>query len=352
MLWDIFCKVIDNHGDLGVCWRLSAGLAARGERVRLWVDDPSALGWMAPEGAEGVEVLHWTAAMPLPAPGDILVEAFGCDPPEQFVAMRAAQPGLRERSWINLEYLTAETFAERSHGLPSPVMTGPGKGLVKHFFYPGFTRPTGGLLREPGLEARQAAFDPAAWLATLGIERDGASLVSLFCYEPPLLGALLRQLAAADHPTRLLVTAGRAATAVAANRPASLGALSIVQLPYLSQPDFDHLLWASDFNFVRGEDSLVRALWAGKPFAWQLYPQDDGAHLLKLQAFLACLAAPPPVAELYAAWNGAGTTLPPLDLMAGQAWARQARQRLSGQDDLVSQLLRFAGGAGPGAKKR
>ncbi|HEY0886111.1 MAG TPA: elongation factor P maturation arginine rhamnosyltransferase EarP, partial [Ramlibacter sp.] len=22
MLWDIFCKVIDNHGDIGVCWRL------------------------------------------------------------------------------------------------------------------------------------------------------------------------------------------------------------------------------------------------------------------------------------------------------------------------------------------
>ncbi|MEO7887531.1 MAG: elongation factor P maturation arginine rhamnosyltransferase EarP, partial [Polaromonas sp.] len=41
--WDIFCKVIDNFGDIGVCWRLAADLASRGHKVRLWVDDASAL---------------------------------------------------------------------------------------------------------------------------------------------------------------------------------------------------------------------------------------------------------------------------------------------------------------------
>ena len=54
--WDIFCQVIDNFGDIGVCWRLAADLAARGHQVRLWVDDASALHWMAPQGAAGVEV--------------------------------------------------------------------------------------------------------------------------------------------------------------------------------------------------------------------------------------------------------------------------------------------------------
>ena len=57
MRWDIFCKVIDNHGDLGVCWRLACGLAAQGETVRLWVDDPSALAWMAHGGCQGVTVI-------------------------------------------------------------------------------------------------------------------------------------------------------------------------------------------------------------------------------------------------------------------------------------------------------
>ena len=91
MLWDIFCKVIDNHGDIGVGWRLSAELAARGERVRLWVDDPSALAWMAPQGQPGVEVIRWDAQVggagsakeSAVVPGDVVVEAFGCGLPQQ-----------------------------------------------------------------------------------------------------------------------------------------------------------------------------------------------------------------------------------------------------------------------------
>lgn len=38
-LWDIFCSVVDNYGDIGVCWRLAVNLAQRGQRVRLWIDD-------------------------------------------------------------------------------------------------------------------------------------------------------------------------------------------------------------------------------------------------------------------------------------------------------------------------
>ena len=30
MQWDVFVRVIDNYGDVGVCWRLACGLAARG----------------------------------------------------------------------------------------------------------------------------------------------------------------------------------------------------------------------------------------------------------------------------------------------------------------------------------
>ena len=38
--WDIFCTVVDNYGDIGVCWRLARQLAAEhGFAVRLWVDD-------------------------------------------------------------------------------------------------------------------------------------------------------------------------------------------------------------------------------------------------------------------------------------------------------------------------
>ena len=70
--WDVFCQVIDNFGDIGVCWRFAADLAARGQQVRLWVDDASALAWMAPEGCEGVDVRPWHSA--LPGPDDLQPE--------------------------------------------------------------------------------------------------------------------------------------------------------------------------------------------------------------------------------------------------------------------------------------
>ncbi|MBX3659066.1 MAG: elongation factor P maturation arginine rhamnosyltransferase EarP [Ramlibacter sp.] len=353
MRWDIFCKVIDNHGDLGVCWRLCADLAARGEQVRLWVDDPAALRWMAPAGAPGVQVAGWDSATRFTDPGEVLVEAFGCDPAPEFIAHYAhrkratGQKGL----WINLEYLSAEAFVERTHGLPSPVMQGPGAGLAKYFFYPGFTPRTGGLLREPGLAARQAAFDAAAWLSGQGVPDDGARRVSLFCYEPAALGELLLQCARGPHATRLLVTSGRAAQATRA-AIATLEAgqagwnaadrLRLSWLPLLPQPDYDHLLWACDANFVRGEDSLVRALWAGRPFVWQLYPQHDDAHHAKLEAFLGQLAPPPAWAAFQRGWNGMSPgPLGRLDPPAWQEAARAFRQRLLGQTDLATQLLRF-----------
>ena len=56
MKWDLFCRVVDNFGDVGVCWRLAADLAQRGEQVRLWIDDASALTWMALQGARGVKM--------------------------------------------------------------------------------------------------------------------------------------------------------------------------------------------------------------------------------------------------------------------------------------------------------
>lgn len=340
MRWDIFCRVIDNHGDAGVCWRLAVELAARGEQVRLWIDDPAPLRWMAPQGAPGVQVVPWGDPLPALEPGDVVVEAFGCDPPEGFVARMAAMA--RPPAWINLEYLSAEAYVERSHGLPSPVLQGPAKGLVKHFFYPGFTPRTGGLLREQDLAGRRAAFDRAAWLRQWGVAADAPRVLSLFCYEPPALGDLLEQLACDAVPTELLVTAGRATAAVRA-RGGGRGALRVRELPLLSQRDFDHLLWSCDFNFVRGEDSLVRALLAGAPFAWQIYPQHDDAHHAKLHAFLGWLRPPAGWRDLFLAWNGlSNAPLPRLDLGSWRATAKKACDEAQALPELVAGLLRFA----------
>lgn len=357
--WDIFCRVIDNFGDLGVCWRLACHLAARGQAVRLWADDVSALAWMAPQGATGVEVRTWTAPIDMRGitPGEVMLEAFGCEIDEAFVAeyARKLSNSGQKCAWINLEYLSAEDFSARCHGLPSPVMSGSGCGLTKHFFYPGFTAGTGGLLREPELMARQARFDRQAWLADLGLAWHGERLVSLFCYEPAGLGGLLRSLANDVQPSCLLVTPGRAAAAARAAIEAmnsleplwnQRSALSFFYLPPLSQHDFDHVLWASDVNFVRGEDSLVRALWAGKPLVWHIYPQHDGVHAHKLEAFLDWLQAPASLRAFHRRWNGLDAPGPVLQdaLFEPERWrdcAKQARLKLLEQEDLSTQLLNF-----------
>ena len=343
MLWDLFCRVIDNFGDAGVCWRLACDLASRGERVRLWLDDPSPLEWMAPGGQAGVQVIRWTPDVPIPAPGDVVIEAFGCDPPAEFVRRLAA--AATAPRWINLEYLSAEGFVERSHGLASPQLSGPGAGLTKWFFYPGFTPATGGLIREADLAERQQRFDRATWLQTLGVQaRPDERLVSLFCYDGAPVPKLLEALSGA--PTLLFATAGVAAELVARQpKPASLRTIA---LPRLTQLDYDHLLWSCDLNFVRGEDSLVRAQWAAKPFVWQIYPQHDGAHWPKLHAFADQYLADAPellaplLRTLWTGWNGSGgeLVLPPPEpwLAHARAW----REQLQRQPDLGSQLIGFA----------
>lgn len=406
--WDIFCQVIDNFGDIGVCWRLAANLAARGQQVRLWLDDASALAWMAPQEVPGVQVLPWPVQVPEGGMGEVVVEAFGCAVAPAVLAAMAQQAQQANRApasgrtggergfspvWINLEYLSAEPYVERCHALPSPVFSGPGAGLTRHFFYPGFTAGTGGLLREPDLLERQAQFDRSAWRERQGVAAS-ARVVALFCYEPVALPALLEQLACAAPHSHLLVTPGRATAAVqaletgegpqrpnkagrthpapdavgaaaaigAANAalPAALenpqksslqgrlrlgGQLSISYLPAVDQAQFDHLLWASDLNLVRGEDSLVRALWAGQPLVWQIYPQGDMAHHGKLHAFLDWLQAPASLRRFHAVWNGVETgPLPTLDASTLQAWAecvQAARARLLAQANLATQLLGF-----------
>jgi uncharacterized repeat protein (TIGR03837 family) len=341
--WDLFCRVIDNHGDLGVCWRLAADLASRGESVRLWVDDASALAWMAPAGAPGVEVRAWDEAADA-TPAEVVVEAFGCDPPPEFVARMADRQ--RAPVWLNLEYLSAEPYVERCHGLASPQ---PG-GLTKWFFYPGFSPRTGGLLREPGLEVLRKRFDRSAWLQSQGIVwHPGQRIVSLFCYGNAALPGLLDALA--DRPTLLLATPGPAQRHLHTLAPTP--AVRVVNLPWLSQSDYDRLLWSADLNFVRGEDSLVRAIWAGAPFVWQIYPQHDGAHGPKLEAFLGAHWSGAEPALAHAArhstrvWNGIEAG--PLALPASGPWAQAAaaaRDRLALQPDLCTQLIRFVDGRG------
>jgi uncharacterized repeat protein (TIGR03837 family) len=346
--WDIYCRVIDNFGDIGVCWRLARELASRDERVRLVADDLSALRWMAPRGAPGVTTMAWADATDMSA--EVVIEAFGAHLPD------ATQTALARRApsvtWINLEHLSAERYVERSHGLPSPQLHGPAAGATKHFFFPGFTPATGGLLREGSLIELRATFDRDTWLGARGwARRRHERVVVLFGYPQPSLRELLGQVAA--EPTLLLLAGGplQAAALETIHDHPRHRRLRTVALPFLSQPEFDRLLWSADLAFVRGEDSPVRAIWAAVPFIWQLYPQPDGAQAPKLEAFLERLLVGAParmadtIGAFFRAWNSARPgALHGLQWPDPDGWRQQVqafRSTLLTQPDLATQLQRF-----------
>lgn len=301
---DLFCRVVDNLGDAAVCWRLARQLALEhGWAMRLWIDDPAPIDALAPgHDAVPVEIRRWSADFPDVEPAPIVIEAFACDLPPGYVERMAKLP--RPPVWINLEYLSAEDWVPGCHGLPSPHPTLP---LVKHFFFPGFAPGTGGLILE-----RDADF---------GDRGIGSALsVTLFCYENPALPALLRLWADGDEPILCRVADGLPRQQVASwlgaafepGATARRGSLQLVALPFVPQREYDRLLGGSDLNFVRGEDSFVRAQWARRPFVWQAYPQAYGAHRAKIEAFLGLYGRGLPadrriaMAEFQRAWNGFG----------------------------------------------
>ncbi len=358
---DIFCRVIDNFGDAGVTLRLARQLADEYDaQVRLIIDDVQTYARIATQACANLEICAWeniqlpcffvpeeslnTGVFRHNMPTTFLViEAFGCTLPSHYVEALAVNFGVGTAAgqyfrWLNFEYLSAEDWVETHHLLPSPH---PQLPLTKTFFFPGFTECTGGLIRERNLLAQREMFfqqplpaEPHAGrpaqaspkhqlLEKCGVPQPllaSALHVFLFCYENKALPRLLQAWQSAAQPVVCLLPAERTRAAVSAalglepdalpvGEPRQFGALTLLATALVPQPEFDQLLWACDVNFVRGEDSFVRAHWAAKPFCWHVYVQEDGAHLVKLNAFLHQFLAnaPPQVAqvmrELFVAWN-------------------------------------------------
>ena len=369
--WDIFCNVVDNYGDIGVCWRLARQLAAEhGFRVRLWVDELAAFRHICPEidpcsprqTVGGVKIRRWEADFQATEPGDVVIETFACRLPERFVEAMAARK--TAPAWINLDYLSAEIWVSGCHGLPSPHPQFP---LTKYFFFPGFTPATGGLIRERDLQTRRDEFGASPeqqrefWRLLDQVPPvTGTLTVSLFSYENQNLTRLLSIWEKGESPVCCLLPATRSLPVVEAFAGCTLSPGEVIQrgnlelriLPFVAQPDYDRLLWLCDINFVRGEDSFVRAQWAARPMVWQIYPQDEDAHLVKLNAFLDLYCSELPetqaaaIRRLFLAWNG-GSLTPEIwtDWIDGFPAHRQHainwQKHLGKQEDLCSSLVRF-----------
>ena len=296
---DIFCKIIDNFGDIGVCWRLSKQLVNEHHlEVTLWVDDLATAQKLikqinlalTEQTIEGVKIHLWPkdeSAFESITPADVVIEAFACELPQPYIQNMVAKKPV----WLNLEYLSAEKWVDDFH-VQSSIH--PATGLKKTFFFPGFTLKTGGLVREGDLSISRASFKTTEFWQKLDISPPNSAIkVSLFCYPHAPINSLLTSMAQglqAIHcfipNTSILPIVAKhvGKTELKVGETASQGQLSITVLPFLTQADYDELLWACDLNFVRGEDSWIRALWSAKPFVWQPYRQDDDLHITKLNA--------------------------------------------------------------------
>ena len=374
---DLFCRVVDNYGDIGVSWRLARQLVAEHDcEVRLIVDDLGAFRRIAPEidpglarqSLLGVEVVSWSAADTL-VPSDVVIEAFACNPPTRYVdamAKHAPRP-----VWINLEYLSAEAWVDEIHGMPSQHQRLP---LTKYFFCPGFTETSGGLIRErqlvpspsggglgwgqvasePSHDEPQAKFRHASPDASVrqsaqalgeGANRRPLQIFA-FAYPHAPVHALTQAFAATDVPAIVTLAA-----------PLTQSAPHWQIADPVPQTEFDALLGKFDFLIVRGEDSFLRAQWAAKPFLWHIYPTDDGAHVIKLDAWLDryCVGLDANASAAYRAashaFNAAkndGAHSAPYELLAQNisaltAHAARWRDTLMQQTDLATRLLEFVG---------
>ena len=373
--WDIFCRVVDNLGDAAICWRLARQLANEYSlAVRLWIDQPQALSRLVPGARPGqmqdrVSIESWRDDDPRLSltrseqVADVVIAGFECELPAGYRhAMTSRRP-----VWINLDYLSAQAWVDTHHGLPSPKSD----GLTEYFFFPGFTSESGGLLREADLIDRCERFDrdPSAridFLRSLGIDaKPGERFMSLFCYPDSPVAELIDGLKAIEGQAsaatgtpenwQLLIPEGIA--------PELSVRRGVRRVPFVSQTDYDRLLWSCDLNWVRGEDSLVRALWSGRPLIWQAYRQIGEAHRPKLEAmidrWLKDAELPDPAAtawrKAHTAWNTAPdpasralitAALPPTleQLPAIAAGARRWRTAQIGQSDLARRLVAFTAG--------
>ncbi len=297
---DIFCKIVDNFGDIGVCWRLARQLHAEHHlAITLWIDDWNVAQQLIPDlnpqpssqYIQGIHIQHWQANSAFTQAADVVIEAFGCELPATYMARMAAST-----IWINLEYLSAESWVADFHGRHSKR-----DGLTRYFFFPGFGEATGGLLREHSIVvdnqaiANNAALQREFFKQLQQAPAAEALKVSLFCYPDAPMNDLLNAMASGSQPIVCMIPATGILSKVSTffgRDHLSVGEvcthnnLSVHILPFLSQIDYDKLLASCDINFVRGEDSWIRAIWAGKPFIWQPYRQSEQTHLIKLQAFL------------------------------------------------------------------
>lgn len=302
---DIFCEIIDNYGDIGVVYRTAKELQKifPKSKIRAFLNKldefkkiNSQVLDLPSQNIDGIEYITFdylrdNANELLTA--QVIIEAFGCQIPEEYMEIAYDNSELL----INLEYLSAEDWIEDFHLQSSPL--GRGK-LKKVFFMPGFTEKSGGVIADSNyLERIQRVlenkeFYEKKYLSDIE-DRENKIVGTLFSYEKNFT-PLLEDLKKLDKDVVILAMGEKTQDSLRKilknfsiedfRNSLKYGKIEIRFLNFLNQEEYEELINIVDFNFVRGEDSFIRAVLTGKPYMWHIYCQEEYAHMDKIEGFL------------------------------------------------------------------
>lgn len=272
---DVFCDVIDNYGDAGVCLRLCRDLTKKGYSVNLYCNRTGVLNKILnldDKENQKLKICQWPLDKDNYVAHEIIIQAFSVRL-ESFLIEKIK---LQKSLVVNLEYLTAEKFAEDCHQLTSFS-----DGIQSFFFFPGFTSKTGGVLIEDNFLKLIKKY-----------RNQTSSSITLFSYENDNVKPFIDNLFMFKFPKKLIIFEGKPLDNfnniykqnLLPGCSIKINDLTIVAKQMVSQDEYDELLCSSFINLVRGEDSIVRAMLAGKPFLWHIYPQEENAHIEKINA--------------------------------------------------------------------
>ena len=308
----ILCRVVDNYGDIGFVYRLARELSSLSSiektQLRLIVSDLKSFNAMAlPPGIStslavqnynGWKVIDWNACAEgkcefTEHPPKIILECFQCGRPEWLDEILFSAQTTQTVQIVNVEYLTAEDWADDFHLLKS----GTRSALVKKInFMPGFTKKTGGLVLDKNfvscVHSKTAALECLKKYASKKtvalIEDTNLFRVIAFSYERNFENearALSEFAKNSGRKVQVLLAPGLG-NAPFKKAAAAFKNISVYDLEYLPQLAWDALLTLADFSFIRGEDSFSRACLSGIPFVWHAYPQEEEFQLVKAAAVL------------------------------------------------------------------
>ncbi|MGL5356303.1 MAG: elongation factor P maturation arginine rhamnosyltransferase EarP [Cetobacterium sp.] len=303
---DIFCEIIDNFGDIGVVYRLAKEFKSiyKNEiKIRVFLNrldefllinkKAKNIEWQEIDGIEYLTNEYLAKNICTFPPANVIIEAFGCNVLEEYLEKAKDESMLL----INLEYLSGETWIEGIHLMESPIGN---KNLKKYFYMPGFKENTGGVivdklfLNRKNDVSKNREYYLEKYLPQF---RDKDYFIgTIFSYEKnfkPLLESLLKN----NKNNCLLILGEKSKDSIreilkdisieySEKEIVEYENIKIKFMPFLEQEEYEELINLAHYNFVRGEDSFVRALLTGKPFVWHIYLQEDMAHMDKIRGFV------------------------------------------------------------------